>query len=223
MRLLHHYLADNAYDKSLATRLRRRRFQLLLSRLSDIPRPVTILDIGGSEGYWERMGIDASRSDLHVTLVNLEPQSTSLPTFTCITADGRHLPQFPDKSFDVVFSNSTIEHVGTIEDQRRMAAEVRRIGKRYFVQTPNRNFPIEPHFLFPCFQFLPVSSRVWLMRHFNLGWSARIRDYARALSEVTSIRLLTKREFQALFPEATIIEERFCGLVKSFVACSMHP
>jgi SAM-dependent methyltransferase len=170
-------------------------------------------------GWW----IDASRSDLHVTLVNLEPQSASLPTFTRIVGDGRHLPQFPDKSFDIVFSNSTIEHVGTIEDQRRMAAEVRRIGKRYYVQTPNRNFPIEPHFLFPWFQFLPVPSRVWLMRHLSLGWVARIPDAARALSEVTSIHLLTKREFQDLFPEASIIEERFCGLVKSFVASSMHP
>jgi SAM-dependent methyltransferase len=175
MRLLHHYLADNTVDKSLATRLRRRRFQVLLSMLSDIPRPVTILDIGGREKYWEMMGIDASGSDLHVTMVNLEPQSASRPNFTCIIGDGRHLPQFPDKSFDIVFSNSTIEHVGTIEDQRRMAAEVRRIGKRYYVQTPNRNFPIEPHFLFPWFQFLPVPSRVWLMRHLSLGWVARIR------------------------------------------------
>jgi hypothetical protein len=223
VRLLLHYLADNASNKSLATKLRRRRFKLLVSMLSDLPRPVTILDIGGTEGYWEWMGIDSSRTDLHVTMVNLEPESASLPTFTCITGDGRHLPQFPDKSFDLVFSNSTIEHVGTIEDQRRMAAEVRRIGKRYFVQTPNRNFPIEPHFLFPGFQFLPIPLRVWLIRHFSLGWHPRIRDYDRALSEVNSVRLLTKRELQALFPGATIIEERFCGLVKSFVACSMHP
>lgn len=104
-----------------------------------------------------------------------------------------------------------------------MATEVRRIGRSYYVQTPNRNFPIEPHFVFPFFQFLPVSMRVWLIQHFNLGWCERTPDYAQALVEVTSIRLLDRRECQTLFPEANIIEERFCGAVKSFVAWSIQP
>ena len=60
---------------------------------------------------------------------------------------------FKDKSFDAVFSNSVIEHVGTFEDQKMMANEVIRVTNFYFIQTPNLYFPIEPHFLVPFFQF----------------------------------------------------------------------
>ena len=99
-----------------------------------------------------------------------------------------------------------------------MSQEVRRVGKKYYVQTPNRNFPIEPHFIFPFFQFLPVALRVWLLQHFNGGWYSRIPDPERALSEIIPIRLMNKAEFERLFPDAIIFEERFCGMTKSFVA-----
>ena len=69
--------------------------------------------------------------------------------------DAVDMPGISDGAFDVVFSNSVIEHVETYENQRRMAAEIRRVGRRYFVQTPNRHFPLEPHFLVPGFQLLP--------------------------------------------------------------------
>lgn len=57
------------------------------------------------------------------------------------------MKQFQDNEFDAVFSNSVIEHVGDYEAQRQMANEIMRVGKRYFVQTPNFYFPIEPHIL----------------------------------------------------------------------------
>jgi SAM-dependent methyltransferase len=167
------------------------------------------------------MELDLAQSgQLQVTLVNPEAQSVSLPNFTAISGDGRSLPQFRDKQFDIVFSNSTIEHVGTLDDQRRMANELSRLGKRFYVQTPNRYFPIEPHFVFPGFQFLPVASRVWLLRHFSLGWYPRIPDREEALREATGIRLMTKAELRQLFPEAAIFEERYCGMTKSFVVYS---
>ncbi|HJP60817.1 MAG TPA: hypothetical protein VJ865_12495, partial [Gemmatimonadaceae bacterium] len=114
---------------------------------------------------------------------------------------------------------SVIEHLGPrFEDQRRMADEVRRVGKRYFVQTPNRYFPIEPHFLTPGFQFLPVPARVWLVTHFNVGWYRRFPDVASARQEVESICLLSRNQVRDLFPEAGIFEEKILGLTKSFVA-----
>jgi len=103
-----------------------------------------------------------------------------------------------------------------------MANEVARIGKQYYIQTPNRYFPIEPHFVFPFFQFLPISIRVWLVQNFKLGWFPKIPDYQKALLEVTSIRLLTKSEVQVLFPDAEIFEEKYFGLTKSFVAHSRN-
>jgi hypothetical protein len=217
--MIHRRYADNTSEQSLATRLRRQRFQILLDMLADLPRPVTILDIGGRQTYWEMMMAGSSLGDdLQIIPLNVEAQTVSLPNFTLVSGDGRAMPRFRAKQFDIVFSNSTIEHLGTFENQRQMAEEVRRVGKRYYVQTPNRYFPVEPHFLFPAFQFLPVAVRVWLLRHCQLGWYSRIPDRRQALREVASIRLLTKAEMKRLFPEARLFEERFLGLVKSFVA-----
>jgi hypothetical protein len=131
--------------------------------------------------------------------------------------DARNVREFQDQEFDGAVSNSVIDQVGTWADQRAMASEVRRVGRRYFVQTPNRYFPIEPHFLIPGFQFLPLSVRAgWLARR-DVGWYRKAPTYEAALSEVARIRLLTRGEFRRLFPEAQLHTERFFGLAKSFV------
>lgn len=211
--------AENKDHRSVSVKLRRRRFAILLNMIRDLPRPVRILDIGGRPEYWEMLGADLLRNDeLRVTLLNLDAQSTSLANITSVKGDARSMSQFSDQQFKIVFSNSTIEHVGGLEDQQRMSQEVKRVGERYYVQTPNLYFPIEPHFIFPLFQFLPVNLRVWLVQHFNLGWCPRIPDRAGALREVQEIRLLTKAEVQSLFPDAKIFEEKFFGMTKSFVA-----
>jgi hypothetical protein len=106
------------------------------------------------------------------------------------------------------------------EDQRRMANEVQRLAPRYFLQTPNRYFPIEPHFLFPCFQFLPLALRIWLVMHFEIGNYKKFTDRRQALEAVATIRLLTRKELEGLFPGAQIYEECFYGLVKSYIVYS---
>jgi len=215
----HRRFADNRNQQSVATRLRRRRFQILLDMINTTEGRLTILDIGGQPQYWEMMIAGESLPrNIQVTLLNVETHAVSRPNFTSVVGDGRAMPQFADRQFDIVFSNSTIEHVGGFPDQQRMAAEVRRVGRQYYVQTPNRYFPIEPHFMFPLFQFLPIGLRVWLLQHFDLGWHPRLPDRHDAQREVTGIRLLSRRDVVALFPEATIFEEKYCGLVKSFVA-----
>lgn len=216
--LLRRY-AENKDHQSVSVKLRRRRFGILLDMIRDMPRPVRILDIGGRQEYWEALGAEVLRdNDLRITLLNLDGPSTSLANCRAVRGDARSMPQFGDNQFDIVFSNSTIEHVGDFADQQRMSREVQRVSKRYYVQTPNRYFPIEPHFIFPFFQFLPVSLRVWLVQHFRMGWCPRITDRERALREVQEIRLLTKAEMQRLFPTAQIFEEKFFGVTKSFVA-----
>jgi hypothetical protein len=187
--------------------------------LENSPGTVHILDIGGSARYWEMM-LEGLRLpvEIHVTLLNTERLSVSRSGIVSVEGDARSMPQYADQQFDIVFSNSTIEHVGDFGDQQRMADEVRRVGRRYCIQTPNRCFPVEPHFVFPWFQYLPIPWRVWLVRHFRLGWYPRISDPRRAETVVTGIRLLSRAEFMQLFPEANLHEERFMGLVKSFVA-----
>lgn len=210
-------LADNGSGSSLATRMRRARFSLFLSLLQSVRGHLEILDIGGTQAFWSLM-MGGDPGDARVTLLNIEDQPVVSDKFASAVGDARSMPRFGTKSFDVVFSNSVIEHVGSYSDQRRMANEVMRVGRRYFVQTPNKRFPLEPHFLFPWFQYLPSRLRAQMVHRFDVGWYKRIPDLEAARAEVDSIRLLTRGEFSALFPGASIHVERLGGLAKSFVA-----
>ena len=61
----------------------------------------------------------------------------------------------PDGAFDVVYSNAVIEHVGGRERQRRFVREALRVGRRVFLTTPNRWFPVEVHTRLPLVHWLP--------------------------------------------------------------------
>ena len=206
-------MSDSRDPNSVAVRLRRKRFGFFLELVSKIEKPVRILDVGGTQSYWELVGY-TSPDDVQITLLNVSKEPTTLPNFSSVVGDACRL-DFPDGAFDVVFSNSVIEHVGSYADQGRMAAEVMRVGNRYFVQTPNYYFPIEPHFLFPMFQFLPLGMKIWLLRNAKLGWYDRTPDYDAAKSIAQSVQLLDRRELQALFPSGRMLIERFYGLPKS--------
>jgi len=211
-------LANNADRQSLATKARRKRFAFFQELIGSLERPISILDIGGTEQFWETMEF-GGESGVEISILNIKAPETRNPNFHGVSGDARDLSQFEDKSFDVIFSNSVIEHVGGYDDQVQMANEIMRVGKRYFVQTPNKYFPIEPHFLLPYFQFYPVWFRIALMRRFALGYAkAPMPDYDEAKANVTRIRLLSQREVRKLFPGAKIYHERLGGLTKSFVA-----
>jgi hypothetical protein len=220
-------LLRNATDvtrtTSLSHRLRSNRFRLFRSLMDEVPRPVRILDVGGTANFWKRMGFHDE--DVDIVLLNMEPPSEAdraaerADRFTFVEGDARSMRDFADDEFDVVFSNSVIEHVGDLADQHSMADEVRRVGRRYFVQTPNRYFPIEPHFLVPGFQFLPIEARARMLTRFDLGWIRRVPDLDAARERVRGIRLLTRRELARMFPKGRVYTERVLGLPKSFVAC----
>jgi hypothetical protein len=196
--------------------MRRRRFELFKELIRGVPKPVRILDVGGSYLYWQTMNF-TNEPGHHITLLNLYKQEVDDSIFNSMIGDARDLSMFHDNEFDIVFSNSVIEHLGDYNNQKKMAQEVRRVGKKYYIQTPNYYFPIEPHFLFPGFQWLPIAVRIFLRENFKIGWlPPPTKDAGRA--EVKSIRLLTKNDLLALFPEATIHHEKIFGLTKSFVA-----
>jgi hypothetical protein len=135
-----------------------------------------------------------------------------------VAGDATNLHLFADQSFDLVFSNSVIEHLFTWENQQKMATEVQRVSKRFFIQTPNYWFPVEPHWVFPLFQYLPFSLRVFLTQHFSLGHIQKSLSKREAIEQVREIRLLSLREMKQLFPDAKIYAEKFVGLDKSFIA-----
>jgi hypothetical protein len=207
-------IADGRTPSSLATRMRRHRFSLFLELLETIPRPVSLLDVGGTPSYWKHMGF--TDAGVAITILNISPQPD--PTSRQIQGDARTMTQFSDNEFDVVYSNSVIEHVGTRKDQQAAADEIRRVGKRYFVQTPNYWFPVEPHFLVPGFQLLPIRWRALLLERFNLGHIRRQPDFRAAEDTVRSIELLTATQLQSMFPGAVLYRERFFGMTKSLMA-----
>lgn len=178
-----------------------------------------ILDVGGTPANWLLADVRP-----HVTLLNMpRGQERGQAGFTFLSGDGCRLP-FRDQSFEIVFSNSVIEHVGARSEQQRFAEEVRRVGVRYWVQTPNRWFPVEPHLLTPFVHWLPRSwQRAMVSRWTFWDWierpsSDRREYYIRHYLE--DVRLLSARELAALFPDAEIRRERKFGLTKSLIAVS---
>ena len=187
---------------SLASRLRRRRWDQVRSILK-LRGKESVVDVGGTDKSWWF-------ADWAGRVVRCNLDRDAAGTGLRVVGDGCALP-FGDKAFDVAFSNSVIEHLTTFDAQVRFAREFRRVGYRYFLQTPNKWFPIEPHYLFPLFQFLPVAVQRWLHTHFDIGTFKKTDTFG-------TIRLLTKGELRQLFPEALILAERFGPFVKSWYA-----
>jgi SAM-dependent methyltransferase len=209
--------ADNRDPNSLASRLRAKRHEWFRSLISNLPRPLTVLDVGGTETVWEIIGF-VNQPDIQITIINIEPSETSYNNISLVVGDARDMRQFRDHQFDVVYSNSVIEHVGDLVDMRRMAREIQRVGKRFFLQTPNRYFPIEPHFVFPFFQFLPRPVQIALVQKFTLGWVERQPEKKYAERAVDSIRLLSSSDMRGLFADAKLEKERLLGITKSLIA-----
>lgn len=200
----------------LSLYFRRRRMERF-AREFGITEATRVLDIGGTPDCWSLL----SERPL-LTLLNTPRAREDLGGATSwVAGDGRLLP-FRDSAFDVVFSNSVIEHVGDAASQERFAREVARVGRGYWVQTPNRYFPVEQHLLTPFIHWLP---RAWQRRiapRWNL-WNLLVpatpdRRQFYIDHYLTDVRLLASGEVRALFPEARVIRERFCGITKSLVA-----
>ena len=211
-------LADNSRVDSLATRLRDRRFQLLDPLLRLYGESATVLDVGGTPAFW-RSALANRDWKLRLTILNLSSfeESGGLP-MESIVGDARDMSQFSDQAYDICFSNSVIEHVGGWADQQAMAQEVARVGISYFVQTPNRSFPLEPHFLVPGWQLMPMALKKAMHTHYNLGWMQAEPDSRQAEADIAQIRLLSAKEMTRLFPDGTVTKERIGPFTKSFIA-----
>lgn len=201
---------------ALSARFRRRRMERFAAELG-ITAETRVLDIGGTPDCWRLLDVRP-----RVTLLNTPRAKADLEgAESWVAGDGRALP-FRDGVFDVVFSNSVIEHVGDASSQRRFAREVARVGRAYWVQTPNRWFPVEQHLLTPFVHWLPPSWQRVLMPRLNV-WRLLVRvspDRRKYYIEhyLGEIRLLSAAGFRELFPGARILRERFCGWTKSLVA-----
>ncbi|HXB16552.1 MAG TPA: class I SAM-dependent methyltransferase [Solirubrobacteraceae bacterium] len=177
-----------------AARARRRRHDAFFPAL---PADARVLDIGCGA-----LGLRGLEPRLEITGVDIAPQPAYPGPF--VQADASDGLPFADGEFDLSYCSSVIEHVAPAR-RAAFAAELKRVGRGWFVQTPARTFPIEPHSLLPAAHWLPVSMR---QRYWRLG----------AAREWEEIELLSRAELEALFGPARA--ERVGPLTKSWVSVS---
>ena len=157
----------------------------------------------------------------HVVCVNVESGNESGTEWcVCVSGDACNLsPELLDEHFDLVYSNSVIEHVGGHWRRLAFAESVHRAADHHWIQTPYRYFPLEPHWLFPGFQFLPTVAQVTLSRRWSVGnRHSEGRPWTAALDDVLGVELLGRAAFRYYFPTSTVLEERILGITKSLIA-----
>jgi len=215
-----HFFANSTDKNSLGGWFRKRRFLFFEKSVSKIiankATPIRILDVGGVESYWINNGFQ-NKDKIIITLLNLTNESTNSLNITSTIGDATNLEQFMDNEFDIVFSNSVIEHLYNLENQVLMSKEVQRVGKYHFIQTPNKNFFIEPHYLLPFFQFIPKSIRYYILTKTRLSRGMRW-DKEYASQYLAEIELVSFTGLKRLFPHSKIHKETFLGMNKSFTA-----
>lgn len=208
-------------EKGIAYNFRKKRSKLFKqfveANFSGAPE-ITIVDFGGTEVFWQSVGIDYLREkNMKITLVNLEIISVENDDiFTSVIGDACNYSQ--NDQFDICFSNSCIEHVGQMTNFIDFRNSAQKIAKTYFIQTPSFHFPVEPHFLAIAWHWLPKSLRIFVVNRMSVGHFDKGRDILDSYVIVESCYLLSHRIFKALFYDGKIHKEKIGFFTKSYVA-----
>jgi hypothetical protein len=204
--------------RSLSERARAKRREELLRRFPELPE-MRVLDLGGTTWFWTTGPVRPKS----LLVVNLDEDCLGHdqhPWISTARADACNLPsEVLEMPFDLVFSNSLIEHVGGRWRRQVLAETIAQLSSHYWVQTPARYFPLEPHWIFPGFQFLPVTTRAAISRRWPLSPpNLRRRSRLDAVDDVLEVELVSTAEMGRLFPDAELWPERILGMTKSIVA-----
>ncbi len=215
MKFLQKYAANNVAG-NFSAKLRNERMNLFIELLinSKFEREIKILDIGGTNYFWD-LWLKKIPIPIDLTILNISQEVTK--GYKSIILDANELYKLENLDYDVVFSNSLIEHLTTYENQIKFAETVQRISKKHFIQTPAFIFPLEPHFLFPFFHLFSRNIRVFLVQHLNLGWYKKQKNKREAEKLVDEIRILKKNELKDMFPNSEIITEKIFFITKSYI------
>ncbi len=213
-------LQDPNNPNSLARKMRRRRAKHVMRLIERVHREkghCRIVDLGGEPPYWQLFDRQAlEKFGVHITLVNPRPLSVDDPMFVAMEGDACDLREvFADNSFDLVHSNSVIEHVGDWANMERFAREVRRLAPIYYLQTPYYWFPIEPHFSAPFFHWRSEQARARALLRMRPHYAG---DLGHAMRDIQSAKLLDRGQFRYLLPDCQVLSEKFFGLTKSLIA-----
>ncbi len=215
-------LASSDQPDSFGYAMRNKRFQVfeaLIQKNFPNGKVIKVLDVGGTAYFWKDREMVKS-GKLQITLLNLEEEKNLSNGIKSMAGNATDLSMFEENHFDLVFSNSVIEHLYTWENQQKMARECQRICKKYFIQTPNKHFFVEAHYAIPFIQYMPKRLTYSILTKTRLS---RLRKWEPqdAQQYLDEIRLINKREMQELFPDAKIYHEKMLGMTKSFTAHNM--
>jgi hypothetical protein len=201
---------------SVGARRRARRWDWLRAAFPQVEN-MSVIDLGGTAESWIRSPLRPG----HVHVVNLEPEPDPADLPGWLRAQQGDACDLPDSvlsgAYDLVFSNSVIEHVGGHAQRARFAEAVHKLADRHWIQTPYRYFPVEPHWLFPGFQFLPLSAKARVAHRWPLAHTPAA-SRQEGLAEAISVELLSQAEMAYYFPHSELKSERMLGLVKSIIA-----
>jgi ubiquinone/menaquinone biosynthesis C-methylase UbiE len=173
-----------------------------------------VLDLGGQAQIW-----DAVEVTLNITCLNLPGiANQDHPThhnIVFVEGNACDIPDINYGDFDLVFSNSVIEHVGDENKQIQFCNEVKRVSKKYWIQTPHKNFPIEAHNGMPLWWYYPT----WLRTYFLDNWEKKLPGWTKMIKSTT---VITEKSLKEMLPNATIIKEWFLVFPKSLIAYSVE-
>ncbi len=219
------------FVKSFSSRSRAKRAQIFIENFL-LTGNTIILDLGSENGQNINNVLartEIKNTNVYIADIELEALEQGQKMFGYVPV---HLPEsgtlpFPDGYFDIVYCSSVIEHVTisknqvwkitseqyfqekSLQRQKKMAEEIDRVGKSYFVQTPYRYFPIESHTWLPFLGFLPRKLLIPALKITNRFWVKKTSP---------DWHLLTRRQMKELFPGAKVLEEKVWRLTKSIIA-----
>ena len=171
------WIWDVSDARSISTRMRTRRWALLGRTFPELSE-MRVLDLGGTVNSWRL----APAQPKQLILLNPAPQDTGLEWATSIVGDACDPPSsLASEHFDLVYSNSVLEHIGGHSRREQFAEVVHKAANRHWVQTPYRYFPIEPHWVFPWFQHLPPAAQTSVSRIWPLGNYSSVTDRSETL------------------------------------------
>lgn len=193
----------------------------LFNKLMNPTKETRILDVGAEispNSECNVQFIDCYPWKNNVSAINLSSEHISLikqyyPEVDVRVGDACNLP-WEDKHFDIVYSNAVIEHLGNFERQKKMATEIMRVGKSWFVTTPNRWYPFEFHMRLPFVTWLPRNGyirfgQVISYNHMKRKYMAGIRR--------DDLRLMTAKDLKHCFPTSRIIKQRVTFMVETLI------
>jgi hypothetical protein len=210
-------LFDDLQQRFRAARFRQ--VQTMIEQLLEAHAEIDVLDAGGRAEYWNMLSPDLA-GRVRLTILNYSAELVDYSAkvaphvrYENVVGDACAMPQYAGGAFHLVHSNSVIEHVGNYTRMIAFANEIRRVGKAYYVQTPNFWFPVDPHIAFPFLHWLPDPVRIRVQMLMGVGVAPRT-DFAGAIERLDDCRMISQGMMRLLFPDAHHSAERFAMVFK---------